>query len=76
MWFYHGFDNHKDMCSKRIGVHAPKYDTHSKFNNQHNWMDLYDQFMSMIIFTSPMSGLYIQAPTTMKKVATASIRIC
>ena len=35
-----------DMCRLEIELQAQKYGNHSRFNNQHDWGNLYDHLIS------------------------------
>ena len=48
----------KDVI-KRYCVMCSKYDKHSRFNNHHNWRDLYDHLMSTRILTLIMNKISI-----------------
>ena len=43
------------------------YVDYFKFNSQHNWESLYDQLMSMSIFTLTINKILVGAPTTTRQ---------
>ena len=54
----------KDKCLKEIGLCTQNY---SRFNNQHEWKNLYDHLMNIRIFTLIMNKIFIWAPRSMNK---------
>ena len=51
--------NKLDMCSD--------YAHHSRFNNQHDWGNLYDHLMNMRIVTLTMNKIYISSSKIMRQ---------
>ena len=72
------------ICLSEIGICAQNIITHSRLNSQHFFFfffflwggTLYDQLKSMGISSLMRHKIFIQAPKTTRKVATASIWIC
>ena len=47
------------VCLKWIGTTCSQYDRHSRLNSQRNWGNLYDDLMSMRIFTLITNKMFI-----------------
>lgn len=66
-------DIKKTFVWKRLD-YMLKYNTHSKFNSQHDWEDTYSRhLMNMKYFTSIMNMTFTRAPEITRKVATTPI---
>ena len=50
----------KYICFNEVGnwTTCLEYDNHSRFNNQYNWMDLYDHLKSTRIFNLIMNKTF------------------
>ena len=51
------------------------YANHSRFNDRHDWGNLYDHLMSMAIFTLIINKTIIRALKIMKQMTTVTICI-
>ena len=62
------------MCLKEIGLHALKFDIHSRFDSEHNWRALYIDHLKMStrFFTLIMNKIFIRAPKIVKNVTMVS----
>lgn len=67
----------KDTCLKKVGLHAQKYDDHSRLSGQHNSGEpiVYNHLLSTRIFALRMSEVFIHALERTRKVDVALIWI-
>ena len=73
MWFQEWTPkSYAFRCDWSVGS---EYGSHSRLNGQRNWGDLYENLMSMKIFTLIINNIFIWALKKMRKVTTASIWI-
>ena len=68
--------NHRGLYFKRDWTKCSKFANYSRFNNQHNWGNLYDHLMSTRNFTLTIKKMFMWAPKIMRQMDMGMMWLC